>query len=224
MVQIMMAAGMMGLLSLGMMKLMENQTLSEKSLRSRAAVQNFYSEAKAYLARPGYCAKNFEGVYLKDGVEFELEDILKSNGKPIYKKGEIYELGLIRLDSITTRNFEKDSEFKGLMQLVFNFSKVGKSYGAKKYVRVVKLSLELDKEGRVLNCSTLGSPSSFSFEGSENTVNTEGALNDLYHGKETEDSKKVKSLIEGSSALKEMNKNLEKLKESNKQLEEMFKD
>ncbi len=225
MVQIMMAAGMMGLLSLGMMKLMENQKLSAKSVRSTAAVQSFYLEAKAYLARPGYCAKNFEGVTLKDGVEFELEDILKANGQPIYKKGQIYETGLIRLDSISTRNFEKDTESKALMHLVFNLSKVGKSYGAKKYVRIVKLSLDLDKEGKVLNCSTFGSSASgFAFDGSESAVNTEEAIKDLNSGKETEQARKVESLIEKSGALKEMNKNLKKLQETNKRFEEMFKD
>ena len=224
MVQIMMAAGMMGLLSLGLMKLMENQRLSAKSLKSSAAAQNFYNEAKAYLGRPGYCSKNFEGVRVKEGDEFELENILKANGDTLYIAGKIYEQGLLRLESISTKNFERDSESTGLMQLVFKLAKVGKSYGAKAFVRIVKLSLSLDEDGKILNCGPLGSSGGFSFEGSEKAMDAEKGISELQDGVESEDAKNVGNIIEKNPSLKQMNEALKNLKETNKQMEEMFKE
>ncbi|WP_372654047.1 hypothetical protein [Halobacteriovorax sp.] len=224
MVQIMMAAGMMGILSLGMMKMMENQKLSVKSLESSAAAVNFYTEAKAYLGRPGYCSKNFEGIVLEEGDAFELDNILKANGDILYEKGQIYESGIFRLESISTKSFEKDTETSGLMQLRFKLDKVGKSYGAKSFTKILKLSFSLDENGKVLSCSTLGSGSSFSFEGSQQSIDAEQGVKDLQAGVKSEDSKKVEKVIESNPALKEMRKSLETLRESNKKIEEMLKD
>ncbi len=224
MVQVMMAAGMMGILSLGMMKMMENQKLSLNSQRASAAAVNFYTEAKAYLGRPGYCSKNFEGITLEEGDAFELDNILKPNGDVLYEKGKIYESGLFRLESISTKSFERDTESTGLMLLNFKLDKVGKSYGGKSFTKSVKLSFNLDDKGKVLSCSTLATASSLSFEGSQQAINTEEGIKDLQSGENSEKAKKVDQVIENSPALIEMKKSLEILNESNKKIEEMLKD
>lgn len=224
MVQIMMAAGMMGLLSLGMMKMMENQKLSAKSMRASAEAVNFYTEARNYLARPGYCSKNFEGVTLEEGDSFELDNILNANGDILYEIGKIYSGGLFRLDSISTKNYENDTESTGLMQLVFKLDKVGKSYGAKSFTKIVKLSFNVDKNGKVLSCASLGSMGGFSFEGSQQSIDAEQGIRDLQAGSKSKESEKVEQIIDNNPSLKEMKKSLKTLHESNRKIEEMLKD
>lgn len=223
MVQVMMAAGMMGVLSLGIMKLMDNQRKSAKAIKSSAEAHSFYLEAKAYMARPGYCKKNFLGLKIAEGDEFVLEDILKSNGKTLYKPGQIFGRSL-RLESISTANFEKDTEFTALMDLRFKLDKIGKSYGAKGYTRILKLNLSLDKDGSVKDCSTFGAATSNSFDGSPAAIAVQEGIKDLNSGTKSAESEKVKSFLEKNAALKEMNKSIQTMKEANKKMEEMFKD
>ncbi|ATH09045.1 hypothetical protein BIY24_14145 [Halobacteriovorax marinus] len=223
MVQIMMAAGMMGLLSLGVMKIMENQRKSANAIKSSAQAHSFYLEAKAYMARPGYCKKNFNGLKVGEGDEFVLEDILKSNGKTLYKKGQILNQSL-RLTSISTANYEKDTEFSALMDLRFKLDKIGNSYGAKGYTRILKLNLTLDKDGAIKDCTTFGVSSGAAFDGTPAANNIQEGLKDLHSGKKSAESEKVKSFLEKNAALKEMNKNIKTMNEMNKKMEEMFKD
>lgn len=224
MVQVMMAAGMMGVLSLGMMKMMETQKKSAKSIKAGVEVQAFYSELRAYMGKSTYCIANFEGEVLKEGDQFDLEELVKPNGKILYKVGNKYGDRSFKIAKIEVTDFEKDSDTSGIMKLQFVLDKIGKSYGAKSYTKILKIDVLLDDKGKLTSCATMGSLiSGGGLEGSVKVDNVEEAIKDIQEGKKTEDTEKVQETIDNSEKLKELQKSLDAINQSNKKLEEMMK-
>ncbi|WP_417335386.1 hypothetical protein [Halobacteriovorax marinus] len=222
MVQLMMAAGMMGLLSVGVMKIMENQRKSAKSIQSSAHAQSFFMEARTYMARPGYCKKNFEGLQIAKGDEFEIEEVLKSNGKVLYKKGQTFG-GALKLSSISMSKFEKETDTTALMNLNFSLDKIGNSYGAKGFKKILKLEVYLNEKSEILDCGSFGLVHGM-MNGSESQEGLHDGVKDLQKGIDSDNSKKVKSIMKKSNALKQLNNTINSINETNKQMEEMFKD
>ena len=230
MVQIMMAAGMMGVLSLGLMKMMENQRLSHKSAKASSEALSFYQEIKGYLSKSSYCSKNFEGEVLNEGDKFEFEEILKPNGKVLFKVGDIIGDRALKISKMEVINFEKDSETSGIMKVRFSLAKIGKSYGASSFLKIVKLDVSLDEKSAVVSCATLGSLSQSAVslggnaEGSQKLENVEEALSDLNKGKNTQRAKDLQKAIDGNNELKQMQKSLEALHQSNKEMEKLLEE
>ncbi|OUR96145.1 hypothetical protein A9Q84_07225 [Halobacteriovorax marinus] len=219
----MMAAGMMGILSLGMMKMMETQRKSAKSVKTSAEIQSFYMEAKGYLAKSGYCKKTFEDMTIKEDEEFELEDVLKPNGKVLYKVGELYGDRTFRLTSIQVSGFEKDSESSGIMKLHFYMKKIGKSYGAKEYMRYIKIDVQVGTKGEILDCGTLGSMlGGTALDGTQGVENMEVAIKDLQDGKVTEETKKLEKVIYNNKQLKSISDSIDSMKKTNEQMKALF--
>jgi hypothetical protein len=224
MVQIMMAAGMMGILSLGMMKMMETQTKSAKSIKSSVEVQAFYNEARAYLGKSSYCTANFKGEVMNEGDQFDLEELIKPNGKVLYKVGKIYGDRSFRISKIEVIDFEKDSEISGIMKLQFVLDKIGKSYGAKSYTKILKIDVALNDKRELTSCATMGSllTGISGSEGSEQVDNIEGTIKDMQEGKNTEDTEKVQDTINKNSRLQQFQKSVDTVDQVNKRMEQML--
>ncbi|WP_127716537.1 hypothetical protein [Halobacteriovorax sp. HLS] len=223
-VQVMIAAGMMGIVSLGMMKMMENQRKSTKSMKTSMEVDSFYNEAKTYFSKDGYCSKNFEGEVLKSGDKFEIMELIKPNGKTLYKVGEIYGNRTFKISKIDIIDFEKETDTSGIMKLQFSLTKMGDSYGAKSYKRILKLDTSLDENKKVVNCATFGSLISGiaggNLEGTEKVENVEQAIKDIQAGKSTEATKKVEKTIESNQQLKNLQNTIDSLRKANELMEQ----
>ena len=223
-VQVMIAAGMMGIVSLGMMKMMENQRKSTKSMKTSMEVDAFYSEAKAYFSKDGYCLKNFTGEVLKNGDKFEILELIKPNGNTLYKVGDIYGNRTFKISRIDVIGFEKETDTTGIMKLQFELTKMGDSYGAKSYKRILKLDTSLDKDSKLINCATFGSLASGlgggSLEGTVKVDNVEKALKDIQEGKSTDATKQVEKAIQGNQQLQNLQKTIDTLRKANEKMQQ----
>ena len=227
MIQVMMAAGMMGVLSLGMMKMMETQRKSAKSIKTGVEVQFFYNELRGYMGKSAYCLANFEGQVLNEGDQFELEEIVKPNGKVLFKVGELYGERTFRISKIEVLEFESDSDTSGIMKLQFVLDKIGKSYGAKSYKKILKIDVVLDVDGKVTSCATMGSllsglSGTGGIEGTTRLDDVEETVQEISEGKKSEESVQIQKTIDNNPKLKELQNSIDSMQQTNNKIEEMM--
>jgi hypothetical protein len=225
MVQIMIAAAMMGVLSLGMLQMMENQAKSNRSIKASNELQAFFNEARAYMGKTTYCTKNFGGEVMGEGEVLELDEIIKPNDKVLYAVGDIIGDRSLKIAKIEAIEFEKDTETTGMMKLRFTLEKLGKSYGAKFYKRSMKIDMATDEGGKVTACATLGNlATGFAGEGSPQAENAEQGVKDLQEGKETEAAKTTEEIIKSNSNLQSIQDSIDSMQQTNKKMEELFQE
>lgn len=226
-VQVLIAAGLMGLLAVFMMRMQENQIKGQNTVATKAEVTEFVQKLNSYLSTPGYCEKNLGSKDLSPDSEFSLNKILTPNDVVLYEVGKKYGNRHFILESIQKEKFFYDTDEKnsGILKLVVELKKTKKSYGNSTIKKVIELIVQLDSEGHVSGCgaaSTVG-------VGGQTGIDIE-TVSKVVTGKDNGETKvesvqidKVKKVIEGNPALQELQKSIKNLKDSNKRMEEMQK-
>lgn len=161
-VQVMVAMGLMSVLALGLMRMMSNQVKGQKSMRASMEIDNFINELRLLISRPGSCEKTFENMSYQDGME--LMEIRRSNGETKYLVGNTYGFNTFKLAGLKIKGFspddpEAENYQTGLATLEINLEKKGQVYGGKTMSRKVDVVLQLDKNKKIVGCSTLGGAS-----------------------------------------------------------------
>lgn len=166
-VQVMIAAGLMSMLSLFMLKMQENQRMSQNKIEMDGEISSFMNKLNGFFHRGDYCEKNIVGKNVQDGVgePIELEKFIAPNGKVIFEKGGLYGNRTFELASITKDNFFYDSEDRhsGNLTLMVKLKKHKKSFGAKIIAKKIDLMVYLNDNGKITACNsnsfTGGTPS-----------------------------------------------------------------
>ncbi|MBT3585213.1 MAG: prepilin-type N-terminal cleavage/methylation domain-containing protein [Halobacteriovoraceae bacterium] len=237
-IEIMIAVGLMSVISLGVMHFMENQTKSANTMETKMEANSFLMEFQNYLTKAGVCSNSLKGLTLPSDEEGEVEfDELKSPiGKTKYQTGKRFPSNII-LEKMTLSNFEAENTAgdMGSMELTLHFRKPKMTYGNKIIKKKINIEVLKDDSGKILNCGPPGlmvlNPT-ISVEEIQKIVNennggspaTDEALANNTNPKDIDlEKQEVQKIIENNPYLKELKNAMKSLKENNAAAEEQMK-
>lgn len=229
-VSVTIAAGLMGMLALFMMRMQENQLKTQNDLTMKSEANLFLNKLSQVLNRPGYCEVVFEGKLIEPDGKLSLEKISTPTGKVLYQVGELYGNRTFKLLSVEQKDFfyDNDAKNRGILTLSLGMEKNKKSFGSK----VIKKDLELlvmVEGGKVTSCSASGGGSITALdELDKDTKISDVEVKKVIMNKDLEsidpkDEKKVREVIENNPHLKIMQDAIKKMQENNKAYEEFQK-
>ena len=162
-VQVMIAMGAMGMLSVFMLRMMSNQQKQQKTVEANIEINHFLQILRSELAHPEACLKNFYGLKVSEAEALNIEYLKDRTGKIRYQRDALYGNHRFRIMDITLGPFEKfpTQLGKGRLSLNLNLEKSGKVYGNKQVLRKLPLTVSLSSSGQIATCiETSGEASS----------------------------------------------------------------
>lgn len=225
-VSVMIAAGLMGIIAVFMMKMQENQLKTQNDMMARSEIANFMSTLTNTMAKPGYCEQSLKGEKVSPESEVSLNTVFTPNKKVLFQVGENYGQGSFKLLSVNQKSFTYDDEDKrsGLLTFDVAIEKRKKSFGAKVLHRELMVMVQLD-DGEIVDCGTLGSVGS----GAAPNVDTK-TIHNVVKGVESKEQgeasvkeEEVKEIIENNENLKMMQEAIRSMKETNAQFKDLEK-
>lgn len=125
--EIMVAMGLLGILSLGAMELMKNMNKSALSGELAVDVNQAYSEIQKIMSNPSHCTGNLEGRTVYPGQEISIEALYlkdnNGNSAPFYVAGDPkYKIGKIYIKQIGLA-YDRETEDGAMLKLNVIFSK-----------------------------------------------------------------------------------------------------
>ena len=233
--QVVVAMGLMSVLSLSFMQMMKNQNKSQRSVRASMELDNFINEFRAVMSLPGTCKKSFGGKTYHNGLD--IQHIIRPNGIIKYKVGSLYGLKGLRLKGIRLTEFSSDSASgeaiqMGLASMEIDVEKRGKVYGAKNMTRKISIILYLDQSKKIVGCTRLGGGGintagpTVSPEAIKEAIDAFGGVanKNLKKGKPSAEAERVRKLIENNPSLKALQESIMQIKKTNQQMDKMFKE
>lgn len=159
--EIVIAAGLLGFLAIGFLKFQQNQMKSTKTSINKAELNNYFQAMKAYLAKPGSCKKTFEELgEMRDGLV--VESILRADGSEKYVvgdkvKGTNYKLASLTTSDVFINKENSKAPFRGEAILNIELSRYNEtSYGMKSLKKSLEIDMYIDEDGKVHDCGVLG--------------------------------------------------------------------
>lgn len=227
-VQVVIAAGLMGVLSLFMLKMQENQRMNQNKIAMDGEISTFMNKLNGFLQRSDYCEKNLVGKSISSKEPFEIEKFIAPNGKVIFETGQLYGNRMFELLSIKDSDFfyDSDDQKTGNLTLQVTLKKHKKSFGADLINKRIDLMVYLDDEGTISACN------SNSFAGGTPSMNikTEDIHKVVTDVQTTQDKKDdetikkhevIKDTIESNPALLELQKSIRNLQKSNEAMKNL---
>jgi len=224
-VQVVIAAGMMSMLGLFMMKMQENQTKTQNDIAAKAEIVSFMQKLNSLMATAGYCEKNLNGKKVT-GEPISLSEFQTPNDKVLFKVGDVYGDRQLILKGMEQKDFFFDDEQKtrGLLSFNVALEKKKKSFGARVIKKTLEVVVHVDEQGRIqgcgstgLNTSGIGGVSTGSVQSVLEKASAKVELKNL-------DEKKIKKLIDNNPALKQMQEAINNMNKANKEMEGTYKD
>ena len=150
--ELMMAAAILGGLSLGFMKLTQNGVESSKRVESGSQIDQIKNEVLGILSNRQACEKTFflhqDFTDVKGGGIKAISSIKDKNNMVRFSVGQTFSGGT-KLQSIEVKNFNASTV---TASLVLNFKYNLNSQHEIQKVKLVDLQLELDSSNLLLNC------------------------------------------------------------------------
>ncbi len=224
-VQVVIAAGLMGVLSLFMLKMQENQRMNQNKIAMDGEISTFMNKLNGFLQRSDYCEKNLVGKSITSAEPFEIEKFVAPNGKVIFEKGALYGNRFFELESIRDSDFFYDSDDKktGNLTLQVTLKKHKKSFGADLIAKKIDLMVYLNDEGTITACNSNsfagGTPSmDIKTEDIKKVVTGTASATDKEDEKTAQKHEMIRDTIESNPALLELQKSIKNLQKSNESL------
>lgn len=153
-VSVTIAAGLMGLIAVMMMRMQETQLKTQNDVLIRSEMNTFMQKLDFYFSNPSYCQQIFKDKKILPGGKELFEKILTPNGKTIYEVGERYGGGSFKLLSIEQEDFYFDTKesTSGILTLNISLEKMKKSFGNKIINKKLEVYLYADMYGEVSGC------------------------------------------------------------------------
>ncbi len=221
-VQVVIAAGLMGVLSLFMLKMQENQRMNQNKIAMDGEITTFMTKLNGFLQRSDYCEKNLVGKSITSEEPFEIEKFVAPNGKVIFEKGQLYGNRFFELESIRDSDFFYDSDDKktGNLTLLVTLKKHKKSFGAEHIAKKLDLMVYLDDQGTITACNSNsfagGTPSmNIKTEDIKKVVTDTASTADKADKATAQKHEMIKDTIESNPALLELQKSIKNLQKSN---------
>ncbi len=226
-VQVVIAAGLMGVLSLFMLKMQENQRMNQNKIAMDGEISSFMQKLNGFLQRADYCEKNLVGRSITSEEPFEIEKFMAPNGKVLFEKGQLYGNRYFELESIKDSEFFYDTDDKktGNLTIAITLKKHKKSFGAELIKKKIDLMVYLDDKGSITACNSNsfagGSPSmNIKTEDIHKvvTADSESSEAEEVDAQTKEKHEVIKNAIESNPALLELQKSIKSLQKSNESM------
>lgn len=164
-VEVMVAAGMIGVIGLGVMTLTKQSSESAKSLEVNAEMVTVLNEMRAILSDPTNCKKSFDGInaantanavnnliYVnKAGTDVNKFETISSNPNARYGQGRIK----IQSYSLDDSGAGVDVASEETTNLVINFDRGKGISGNKNINKNIKIWVDVDGSGNIQDCRSI---------------------------------------------------------------------
>lgn len=160
--QVLIAVGLAGALSVYLMKLNSEQLKVSETAKTNHIYQTFTEEIKSVLSKTSVCFNSFKEIDY-DGETGELERIVGKNKKVYFRAGRVIEKRIL-IKSMKLGKFladDPDEVSVGAADLIIELERVKNIYGGKKLIKKIPMNLLVDDEFKILNCGTLSSGVNF---------------------------------------------------------------
>jgi hypothetical protein len=225
-VQVVIAAGMMSMLGLFMMRMQENQSKTQNDIEAKAEMLSFMQKFSSLMATPGYCEKNLKGIKIGRESGISLDKFIAPNGRVVFKVGEVYGDRQIILKSIEQKEFffDDEEETRGILSLSVALEKKKKSFGARVLKKTLEVIVRVDEKGQIAGCASSGIDTTGA--STIGAVPIEKVIKKSAAGIEMDDldEKEIKKIIDNNEALKQMQEAINNMNKSNSEMDKVFKE
>ncbi|WP_419172566.1 type II secretion system protein [Halobacteriovorax sp.] len=173
-VEIMVAAGLIGILALALMRMTSTSMKTMKTASSTSEINQIVGEMRSMLATPTACENSFQGLNANDsGPISQLRNDTNEDRYILNKKYNGVTIESIRLSSAASE-VSVNSGSTGETHLVIQFNK-GKNTYSEELVKKIKLWVQVDPSDAIIDCRTLSD--------GESTIFSRSATdpNDIYY-------------------------------------------
>ncbi|MEH0862028.1 type II secretion system protein [Halobacteriovorax sp. DPLXC-1] len=159
--EIVIAAGLLGFLALAFMKYQQNQIKSTKTNINKTELNNYFQGMKAYMGKPGTCKRTFEKLGRLEN-RLIVEKILRPDGEAKYSleekvAGTNYILSSMYISDLFVNKIEDRELHRGEAVLNVELTRINNaSYGAKKLNKSFEIDMYVDNENKISDCGVLG--------------------------------------------------------------------
>jgi hypothetical protein len=223
-VQVVIAAGIMSMLGVFLMRMQENQTKNQNNIAAKAEIISFMQKLNTMMGTPGYCEKNLKGISVEGDEPVVLDQFVAPTDRVIFKVGEAYGDRQIILKGIEQKEFFYDDVEKTRGILTFNISleKKKRSFGAKIIKKTLDVIVSVDDTGVIQGCGSTGS-SLVTASGDIDVGTVQKVIEKTAKEEEVEgvSEEQIKKIIEANPALKEMQEAIKNMNKSNEEFDKM---
>lgn len=151
--QVMVAIGLAGGVSLIIMKNMELQKQNQRTTESQVAIMDFMSEFKNYFNIPGVCKSSLNELSFENKTN-NISTIINENDNEKYIEGGYYQNNKVILKKMTISNLRYEDKLKTTASMDFKLKleKTGKVYGSKTISKSFSFLLQFDLSNKFYNC------------------------------------------------------------------------
>lgn len=244
--EITIAAGLLGFLAMAFLKYQQNQMKSTKTNINKTEINNYIQGMKAYMGKPGICKKSLQELgTLKN--EQAVSKILRPDGEVKYAvnekvTGTNYNVSAMYISDVFINKVKDQTLHRGEAAFNIELTRMdNRSFGGKVLKKSFDIDMYVDNSGAISDCSVLGGlylplgPSTQSggtdetSEASTESENTD--LNKTFERTVKEASQKtgqhisqedIKKAVKSNPQLQQAMESLKVLQESNKKMEELM--
>jgi Tfp pilus assembly major pilin PilA len=153
---VMVAAGILGLMAVGMMKMNENSMKSAKTHETKFEIVNIVGEITGILSTPEACLESFEDMKADNNLVDEIKD---HKGRVRFKKGQ--KVGSVTIESMRLSDSDSSVTVTAndtgdtMLEIVFARGKL--VYGGESLLKKVKIWVDVDGGKKIKACQSMGS-------------------------------------------------------------------
>lgn len=228
-VSVLIAAALMGMLAMFMLKMQENQLKTQNDIEARAEINQFLNTLVNTLAKPGYCEMSLQGKKINKDQELSIDKIVAPNGHVVFEVGKKYGNRTLTLKEIRQKDFNKDTDSSGYVTFDVLLEKNKKAFGAKVISRELMVMVQFDEDQSIVDCGTLGAIGNSG--GAANGIDMQAiesvtkGLSDKVLEKDSTGAMKLKEeevrkLINNNDQLRMMQEAIKRIQETNQNFEE----
>ena len=155
-IEIMIALGLLGTISVGVMRMVENMTKSQKTFETSLGITHLYQEIREVLAIEVACNETFKSTNFSS--DFTITEIKDSAGNIRFVSSTTYEQGVVVLKEMKISDIVFDTvatQKAGTYNLNLIFEKKSSlALGSKEVTRKFKVNLITDLSNNFISCSS----------------------------------------------------------------------
>lgn len=230
-VQVVIAAGLMGLVAMFMLRMQENQRLSQNKMNFDAELNQLMNKLTSTFIQSDICLKNLEGFNV--GKEIELTEVVAPNDRKIFEVGELYGNRTLLLERISKKKFfyNNDEKTYGDLSLNVTVRSNKKIFGNQTMTKSFDVIVYVDENEVITGCSAPGglgagavNNSNISTEDVATAVTISEEEKEIMNEEDLKKIEDVQKTIESNPALKQFQNAIEQLQKSNEEMEQLHND
>lgn len=148
-IQVMVAAGILGGLSLVVLQLAQNQNQIMSHSEAKSEELELVNQARIVLSRREACLESFQGL----SPDEEVVDLLNANGEPVFSVGSVYGNRSLRINEMFLENQTVPSGGgSGEVLLNIVMERLKKDTGASDITKEIMLQVATNSDDEIVSC------------------------------------------------------------------------